>query len=58
VHGRNEKYVQNIDWDARRDLEDLFIDGRIILKWFLRKEGRKVQTGLIWLRIGTSSGLL
>jgi hypothetical protein len=32
--------------------------GRIILEWILVKFGRKVWTGCIWLRIGTSGGLL
>jgi hypothetical protein len=35
--------------------EDLGIDGMIILGWILRK---KLWTACIWLRIGTSGGLL
>jgi hypothetical protein len=31
---------------------------RIILEWMLRKQGGKVWTGCIWLRTGTSEGLL
>jgi hypothetical protein len=43
----------------RRDyLEDLDIDGSIILKRMLEKWGGKVWTGFIWLRIGTSGWLL
>jgi hypothetical protein len=38
--------------------EDLGVDGRIILEWILGKEGGYVWTGYIWLRIGTSGGLL
>jgi hypothetical protein len=34
------------------------LDGRIILEWIIGKEGVKVWSGLIWLRIGTSGGLL
>jgi hypothetical protein len=34
--------------------EDGGVDGRIILKWILEKEGGLVWTGLIWLRIRTS----
>jgi hypothetical protein len=36
---------------------DLGIDGRIILEWILGKEGERVWTGCIWLRIGTDGGL-
>jgi hypothetical protein len=38
--------------------EDLEVDERIILEWILGKQGGKVWTGFIWLRIGTSGGLL
>jgi hypothetical protein len=37
---------------------DLGVDGRIILEWNLEKMDGKVWTGCIWLRIGTSGGLL
>jgi hypothetical protein len=39
-------------------LRDLVVDGKIILEWFLEKKGGYVWTGFIWLRIGTSDGLL
>jgi hypothetical protein len=38
--------------------EELGIDGKIILEWILEKQSGKVWTGCIWLRIGTSVGLL
>jgi hypothetical protein len=36
-------------------LEDVGIDGKIILEWVLGKQGR---TEFIWLRIGISGDLL
>jgi len=39
---------------GRDHLEDLGIDGKVILEWMLGKEGGKLWTGFIWLRIGTS----
>jgi hypothetical protein len=38
--------------------ENLYIDGRIILKCISEKENRVALTGLIWLRIKTSGELL
>jgi hypothetical protein len=41
----------------RRDhLEDLIIDGRIILEWMLREQAGKLWTVFIWLKIRTSGG--
>jgi hypothetical protein len=43
---------------GRNHLEDLGFNEGIILKWILGKYGGKVWIGFIWLRIGTSGGLL
>jgi hypothetical protein len=42
----------------RKLLEKIIVDGRVILKWILRKYGARVWIGFIWLRIETSGGLL
>jgi hypothetical protein len=42
----------------RHSSEELDIGTRIILERILNKHGGKVWTGFIWLRIGTSGGLL
>jgi len=34
-------------------IEDLGVDGRIILKCIAKKKAGEAKTGLLWLRIGT-----
>jgi hypothetical protein len=43
--------------EGKRPLGNLDVGGRI-LKWTLGKQDGVVWTGLIWLRVGTSGGLL
>jgi hypothetical protein len=44
--------------EGREHSEDLGVYGKIILKWILGKWCGKLWTGCIWLRIGTTGGLL
>jgi hypothetical protein len=41
----------------RDNMEDLGVDGRMILQCMLKKSFGKAWTGLSWLRIATSGGL-
>jgi len=45
-------------WWGKIHFEDLGVDGRIILKWILKKSFRRARTGLIWFWVGKSDGLL
>jgi hypothetical protein len=48
-------------WESQDEKDywgDIDIGGRIILKWILEGYDGGVWTGLIWLRIRTSGGLL
>jgi hypothetical protein len=39
-------------------LDDLGVNGKIILKWIIRKQGGRTWIGLIWVRIWTDDGVL
>ena len=39
-------------------LEDIGVNGSVILKLILKNWDGEAKTGLIWLRIGTNGGLL
>jgi len=57
---RGEAYT-GFRWGNLRErdhLEDAGIDGRMILRWILRKCDVEIWTGSSWLRIGTGDGLL
>jgi hypothetical protein len=43
--------------EERGHLDDLGIDGRVILKWILRHLDARVWTGFMWNRLGTNSWL-
>jgi len=54
--GGEGRGVYRILWGYLRErdhLEDLGVDGRIILRWILRKWDVAAWTGSSWLRIGT-----
>jgi hypothetical protein len=44
--------------EGRNHLEDLGVDGRILLRWIFRKWDVRAWTGSMWLGIETGSGLL
>jgi hypothetical protein len=48
-------------WESQKEVnqwEDQDVGEWTILNWILEREDEMVWTGLIWLRIGTTGGLL
>jgi hypothetical protein len=43
---------------GRSHLGDIDVDGKIILKWMLQKQGLRTSTGFHLLKIKTSGGVL
>jgi len=59
ILGRGE--VHTVFWWVSllkiENLEDLGVDGRIILKWISKKFVGRAWTQQIWFRMGTGGGL-
>ena len=59
VWGKGEEYT-GVWWGnlRERDMRDPSVDGRIILRWIIRKWDVRIWTGSSWLRIRTGGGHL
>jgi len=60
MHERREMHTKfgQKTLKGRDNSEDIGVGRRTILEWILGKQRGKVWTGFIWLRIGSSGGLL
>jgi hypothetical protein len=57
-HVAQMREMRNAYRKGRDNWEDQGVDGWTIVKWILEREDGMGWIGLIWLRIGTSGGLL
>ena len=55
-----ERYIQGFGGktSGKDNLEDLDVNGKVILKWIIKKWTGEAWTGLNWLRIWTGGGRL
>ena len=61
TYGKGQRRIQCFCWGNMRErdhLEELGVDGMIILRLIIKKSVESSWNGLIWLRILTSDGLL
>jgi hypothetical protein len=57
MHGPQVTIFLSENWKGKGYLGDIVFDERIILKWIL-KYVRYIWTGLNWLWVGSTGGLL
>jgi len=61
TYGGEDRRIQGFRWGNLRErhyLEDIGVNGRIILRWMLRQWNLGAWTGSSWHRIGTHGGHL